>query len=183
MDKLISTKRLYEKVSEIEEIIKNRLVHLGTEDPFYQVHLAQFNDWTAFKKMIFDEPEVKDGKLLELPCKPGDTVYVITECNYIKNVLDGTLYDSDGSPGTATGYYCPYYLNEKCPHDFEDFDDCDDCKNEKTVFEDCVSYIQISEDGLYVICETTGFIGKIEEDVFLTEQGAQAALEGMKHAE
>lgn len=122
MDKLISTKRLYEKVSEIEEIIKNRLVHLGTEDPFYQVHLAQFNDWTAFKKMIFDEPEVKDGKLLELPCKPGDTVYVISKY---------TKYDTQ-------------------------------------IIEATVTLMKIKDDG---------------KTVFLSKPEAQAALEGMKHAE
>lgn len=65
----------------------------------------------------------EQGKLLKLPCAVGDTVYVLAECENIPEQLDGTIYDSDGSPGTATGYYCPY--EDNCLFDDEEFDDCE----------------------------------------------------------
>lgn len=32
------------------------------------------------------------GRLVELPCEIGDTVYAIAECEHINKVLDGTMY-------------------------------------------------------------------------------------------
>ena len=48
----------------------------------------------------------KEGRCVVLPCKIGDTVYHIAKCRDFSKVLDGTLYDSNGGYGTATGYYC-----------------------------------------------------------------------------
>lgn len=77
------------------------------------------------------------------PIKMGETVFHITKCDGFPSELDGTLYDSNGGPGTATGYYCSCELKDKCPFSEDDFDqECDDpCKKlgEKyAVFEDTV---------------------------------------------
>lgn len=53
---------------------------------------------------------------VQLPCKVSDTVYAIAKCSDVKRSLDGSYYSSDGSPGTATGWYCAFDGKENmCP--------------------------------------------------------------------
>lgn len=124
------------------------------------------------------------GLLLRLLCKVGDTVYAICTCEAVGTVLDGTLYDTDGSYGTATGYYCPYEINDKCPH--IEADDCTVCKNIEAVFEDTVNYINITEHEVIIglkntnLCVTADAIGKT---VFLTQSEAEEALRKMNERE
>lgn len=115
----------------------------------------------------------EQGLLLRLPCNVGDTVYVLAECNNINLVLDGTMYDSSGGYGTATGYYCPYELNEKCPHD--DFDCCES-ENKTAVFEDTVTCIDYEETGITLQCLHTNVCGNIGEYIFLTREEAEQKL-------
>ena len=116
----------------------------------------------------------EQGLLLRLPCKVGSTVYAICTCEAVGTVLDGTLYGSNGGFGTATGYYCPYELSDKCPH--IDADDCDECKNIEAVFEDTIDYINITEYETIIglhntnLCVTIDEIGKT---VFLTQSEAE----------
>ena len=123
----------------------------------------------------------EQGRLIKLPCKVGDTVYAICTCEAVDTVLDGTLYGSNGGFGTATGYYCPYELSDKCPH--IDADDCDECKNIEAVFEDTVDYINITEYETIIglhntnLCVTIDEIGKT---VFLTKSEAEAKLKELR---
>lgn len=123
----------------------------------------------------------EQGLLLRLPCNVGDTVYAICTCEAVDAVLDGTLYGSNGGFGTATGYYCPYELSDKCPH--IDADDCDECKNIEAVFEDTIDYINITEYETIIglhntnLCVTIDEIGKI---VFLTKAEAEAKLKELR---
>lgn len=113
----------------------------------------------------------KQGLLFRLPCNVGDTVYAICTCEAVDTVLDGTLYGPNGGFGTATGYYCPYELSDKCPH--TEVDDCEECKNIENVFEDTVDYINITECEILIglkntnLCVTVDEIGKT---VFLTQE-------------
>ena len=124
----------------------------------------------------------EQGLLLRLPCKVGDTVYAICTCEAVDTVLDGTLYGSNGGFGTATGYYCPYELSDKCPH--IDADDCDECKNIEAVFEDTIDYINITEYETIIglhntnLCVTIDEIGKT---VFLTKEEAEQKLNEMEN--
>ena len=123
----------------------------------------------------------EEGLLLRLPCKVGDTVYAICTCEAVDTVLDGTLYDSNGGFGTATGYYCPYELSDKCPH--TEADDCEECKNIENVFEDTVDYINITECEILIglkntnLCVTVNEFGK---SVFLTKEEAKKKLKEME---
>ena len=123
----------------------------------------------------------EQGLLLRLPCKVGSTVYAICTCEAVGTVLDGTLYGSNGGFGTATGYYCPYELSDKCPH--IDADDCDECKNIEAVFEDTIDYINITEYDTIIglhntnLCVTIDEIGKT---VFLTQTEAEQKLKEME---
>lgn len=112
------------------------------------------------------------------PCNIGDTVYVLAECGKISKQLDGTLYSSDGSFGTATGYYCPY--EDNCPFDGEDFDSCEKYKNHTAVFEDTVSSITIDEYAVYVTTKNCGVCSEIGRFVFLTKEQAKEALKKNK---
>lgn len=123
----------------------------------------------------------EQGLLLRLPCKVGDTVYAICTCEAVGTVLDGTLYGSNGGFGTATGYYCPYELSDKCPH--IDADGCDECKNIEAVFEDTIDYINITEYETIIglrntnLCVTIDEIGKT---VFLTQSEAEKKLKELE---
>lgn len=123
----------------------------------------------------------EQGLLLRLPCKVCDTVYAICTCEAVDTVLDGTLYGSNGGFGTATGYYCPYELSDKCPH--TEADDCEECKNIENVFEDTVDYINITECEILIglkntnLCVTVYEIGKT---VFLTQEEAENKLKEME---
>ena len=70
------------------------------------------------------------------PCKVGDTVYHIAKCGDFHRELDGTLYDSLGGLGDATGYYCPCELRNNCPFDNEEDFDCESQKSKLAIFED-----------------------------------------------
>lgn len=109
----------------------------------------------------------ENGLLLQLPCKIGATVYVLTACKNIPTVLDGGYYD-------ATGYYCPYELYDNCPH--TDCDGCDEAADKLAVFEDTVNYIGYDETGLMLHCEHTNICGSVGEYIFLTREEAEKTL-------
>lgn len=114
-----------------------------------------------------------DGRLIVLPCKVGDSVFNICKCEEIPTQLDGTLYSHDGSPGTATGYYCPYENN--CPHDT---DDCEKVKDELAVFEDEVVGFNLCDNEIWVYLENTpnSNVGQFGKAVFLSREEAEKAL-------
>lgn len=115
------------------------------------------------------------------PCEIGDTVYVLAECKHIPEQIDGTLWDSNGAYGTATGYYCPYECN--CPFGDEDIQDCEKYKEMKTVFEDEVSAISIDERGVWITAKNCMVNSQIGLQVFLTRQEAKAKLAEMEREE
>ncbi len=120
----------------------------------------------------------EQGKLLKLPCAVGDTVYVLAECESIPEQLDGTLWDENGSYGTATGYYCPYENN--CPFDDEYFEDCEKYKSKTAVFEDVVGDITVGEDGVWIRTENCGVCSQIGLYIFLTREESEAALKELE---
>lgn len=98
---LIDKDVLYRQIAEKEELARNRVIDTPTNSPAYMRYVAQLNERTLFKYMIYDAPAVetelepeeirelsqakKEGRLVVLPCKVGDTVYwihngIITEC-------------------------------------------------------------------------------------------------------
>ena len=135
----------------------------------------------CFNKLAEYEDLEEQGLLLRLPCKVGDTVYVICECETIPPQLDGTLYGANGEPGTATGYYCPY--EENCPHECfksEDYFSCDYFKNKEAVFEDEVAAMWCDEFGVNIITSNCPVNSRLGEYVFLTKEEAEQALARME---
>ena len=119
----------------------------------------------------------REGRCVVLPCKIGDTVYHIAKCRDFSKVLDGTLYDSNGGYGTATGYYCPCELADNCPFDDDSFD-CDANKNKPNIFEDTVESVNIDDYEQYLRLDYSGAVSLEDfgKTVFLTREEAEAAL-------
>ena len=138
----------------------------------------------AIDKLSAYEDAEDQGFLLKLPCKVGDTVYAICTCKDVETVLDGTMYGQNGGFGTAAGYYCPYELNDKCPH--TETDDCEECKNIENVFEDTIAYINIEEYDIMIGLKNTNLCANIYDigkTVFLTQEQAEEALNKMRETE
>ena len=91
--------------------------------------------------------------------------------------MDGTLYDSNGGYGTATGYYCPCELADNCPFDDDSFD-CDANKNKPNIFEDTVESVNIDDYEQYLRLDYSGAVSLEDfgKTVFLTREEAEAAL-------
>lgn len=120
----------------------------------------------AFSKIDDYKKRISDGSLIWLPCSIGDTVYVLAECSHIPHVLDGD-YE------TATGYYCPYELNDKCPHDT---DGCERVETVTAIFEDTVQSFQIDENRIMIVTENCRAFQELGEYIFLTREDAEAQL-------
>lgn len=125
-----------------------------------------------------------------LPFGIGETVYMITKCKYVPKILDGTLYDWDGSPGTATGRYCPYELCKRCPFKTDEggWTSCEKHREEYAVFEDTVISCTIGDpDSEYYMGLDFNSIGFSEKDVgesvFRDREKAEEALKKMKELE
>lgn len=114
-----------------------------------------------------------ENNVMVLPCKVGDTVYIIEKCENIDSQLDGTLWNSDGSHGTATGYYCPY--EDCCPHDT---DDCKMVRDKYAIFKDTVKEIYIYEEDMLILFENCygRYIKNFGKTIFLTREEAEKAL-------
>ena len=144
-------------------------------------HAKCVSYYDIIDKLAEYEEAEEQGLLLRLPCKIGDTVYVICECETIPPQLDGTLYGANGEPGTATGYYCPY--EENCPHECfksEDYFSCDYFKNKEAVFEDEVAAMWCDEFGVNIITSNCPVNSRLGEYVFLTKEEAEQALTRME---
>lgn len=136
------------------------------------IHHLDVNSEQSFTdildKLGHYEDLVEQDKVVELPVYVGETIYVLAECEHFENILDGNYED-------ATGYYCPYELNDKCPH--TDYDNCKEAMQKTEVFEDVVSGIVISEDNeLTIFARNTSVSGVLGEYIFLTKAEADQAL-------
>lgn len=137
-----------------------------------------FEATACVEKLAEYETAEEEGRLVVLPVGIGDEVYIIEKCSNIPERLDGTLYDSDGWIGTATGYYCPYENN--CPFGDDDFTICDDYKEKLAVFKDYVDEIHIRENEVFIFTENTCQYCSFGKTVFLTREEAEKALKEMK---
>lgn len=128
------------------------------------------------------EDKIEQGKIVELPCEIGETVYHITTCDGFNHELDGSLYDSFGGLGDATGYYCPCELRDNCPFDNEEDFDCDTLKTKQAVFEDEVKGIFVEEYDTWVYLGYSGNVcaSDFGKTVFLDRSAAEAKLREME---
>ena len=122
----------------------------------------------------------REGRCVVLPVSIGDTVYHITTCKNFSQVLDGTMYGTNGELGTATGLYCPCELAETCPFPCDDDGsfDCEKHKNALAIFEDVVTGILSDDmqDTLFLEYSGNAAFDDFGKTVFLTREDAEAAL-------
>lgn len=120
----------------------------------------------AVREKLFEyEQEESEGKLVHLPCKVGDTVWVITSCEDII-----MLHDNDYFTGTGA---------IECP--FEDTCDFEECDNTNVrIFKTIISSIYSDCNGWYLdfknLAERDCNINQIGKTVFLTPEAAEQAL-------
>ncbi|MBQ9703638.1 MAG: hypothetical protein IJV68_03740 [Clostridia bacterium] len=119
--------------------MRDRLIKLVEEcgDACLQAHVPLTSERIA-------DHLLTNGVILS-PVEIGQTVYHIASCKDFRHELDGSLYDGNGGPGDATGYYCPCELRSNCPFDSEEEFDCDEKKGKLAVFEDEVKGIMLGE--------------------------------------
>lgn len=107
----------------------------------------------------------QQGLVVVLPCKVGDTVYVITDCSQI--IMH---FDNDYETGTGA-IECPF--EGVCK-----FEECNDTNTQ--VLETCVSFMFCDEyDDWTFHCENinrTFYFNEIGKTVFLTRGEAEQAL-------
>ena len=140
------------------------------------------NEREIYDRLCELEDKIEQGKIVELPCAIGETVYHITTCEEFKHELDGNLYDMFGGFGDATGYYCPCELRDNCPFDNEEDFDCDTLKKKQAVFVDEVKGIFVEEYDTWVYLEYSGNVCASEfgKTVFLTPEEANKKLKELE---
>ena len=112
-------------------------------------------------KLAEYETAEEEGRLVVLPCKVGDTVYVIAPNHKIcESKHDCDEYDYENYLVSWCEKYCPYGYKGT------------------GVIKDIVSHIEIRNDG---ICYCTTNCGYLYDDkVFSTREEAEKALKEMK---
>ncbi len=103
------------------------------------------------KEVAEYQKKIEDGRLIELPCKVGDTVYLIS------NPINVTNYENDEDDETLKIF---------------------DCKISSITFYNTSNQIRLCWDGEFVAYYlSTEDIGRV---VFLTHEEAEQALQRMK---
>lgn len=148
--------------------------------------LSDYGNGSPTDKLAEYEDAEEQGKLFKLPCGFNDTIYHITICKNFNSVLDGTLWGDGGGYGTATGYYCPYELNDSCPFE-DDFAECDggcECfENTYAIFEDEVEEIVLNNySEPLIIFKNSGsaYISQFGENVFTDKEKAKEKLKELQ---
>lgn len=163
----------------VEHLVKHEDAEIGQPCKARLLTDDDVDEWLEYKQLK------EQGLLLRLPCKVGDEVYIITTCKDFGKVLDGTLWGKDGGFGTATGYYCPYELNDSCPHE-DSFEECDggcECfENKLAIFEDYIESLMIYADEKVMFLRNCGSasFSDFGRTIFLTKEEAEQKLEEMK---
>lgn len=108
----------------------------------------------------------RDGRCVVLPCKVGDTVYVISKCENVHMCRDDDYFTGTGA------IECPF--EKDC-----EFEECDD--GNTRVFETTIRGGWVEENHICVFCDTLNFEivqSDIGKTVFLTREEAEKALKG-----
>lgn len=108
------------------------------------------------------EDAEEQGLLLRLPCKVGDTVYVIAP-KFITCKEECTLYDSEE--------YLKHWCKEYCPNGFKGIG----------VLETVIERMEIMENDVRVMTSNVGY--RNLNNIFLTRQEAEAKLAEMEGTE
>lgn len=79
---LISRSAVYNKLLELEELARNRVLDTPTNSPCYQRYMTQLNERTALKRLIADEPTAYDAdRVVEQIKDKGKAVCCSVKCN------------------------------------------------------------------------------------------------------
>lgn len=156
----------------IEETIKHfeslqkRYIKTHNGKMCEKVHIAL----SALKENA--ELKARLEKAIELPCKVGDTVYIISKCENV-----AMYYDNDYYTGTGA---------VECP--FENVCDCEECDdNNEKIFEAVVSGVFYGTDNDYIAEMSVAHLKMtftkydINKTVFLSADEAEVAKERIEN--
>ena len=114
----------------------------------------------------------REGRCVVLPCKVGDTVYIISACENVR-----VLRDDDYLTGTGA---------TSCPFESDcEFEDCDDAN--VRIFETTATDFWYGENNaqhpevFFANISADGYCCNFGKTVFLTRAEAVAALKGESH--
>jgi hypothetical protein len=142
-----------------KEQLQKELAQLAIESVEREKALAKLEAEVA----VWAQAEA-DGRLVELPCKVGDTVWVIASCEDVAKSCDDDYFNGTGE------ITCPY----------ENTCEIEECADDNIrVFETSINCVVIEEDGKFTFWVDTLLISfgvsKIGKTVFLTREEAEAA--------
>lgn len=101
MAEYIERNAIYEKISELEELARSRVVDTPSISPAYARYVSQLNERTALKHMIFDTPAADAAKVVHgywilkhigaghtwecSCCHKQPCIYITKDTNYCPN--------------------------------------------------------------------------------------------------
>ena len=122
----------------------------------------------CFERLAQYEDAEEQGRCVVLPCKVGDTVYVISHC-------ENVMVHCDDDYETGTGFCeCPF--ENSC-----EFEDCDD--GNKRIFETTCMGFYLTDGKSDIFFEDLNaefYLSDFGKTVFLTREEAEAALDKQK---
>ena len=105
MSDLISRSGLYNKLVELEDMARKRVLDTTTNSPCYMRYVTQLTERTNFKYMVADAPTIE-----AVPIKHGKWKICLDEfdCEYIACSLCGSeFYDEDNYTFDTPYNFCP----------------------------------------------------------------------------
>ena len=102
MNEYIEKNALYKKIAELEELARNRYLDTPSNSPACARYMAQLDERTRFKHMIYDSPaadvaEVKRGKWVK------SSVIKCSVCGSCTDIQSDEAYEKF----IESYYYCP----------------------------------------------------------------------------
>jgi hypothetical protein len=160
------------KYDRLKENIETLCTHNERHIPVYHITDGKKHEIDLIREIVSDCREILDkieqGTLIELPCKVGDTVYVIASCN-----------DVD--------MYRIYEENRcECPFEYDcDYEDCDAKGTTLRIFDTKVTgiYSTVGYKGFFVEFEYLNVQYQLEdfgEKFFLTREEAEKRLKELQ---
>lgn len=175
---------IHERFVALDKVIDSLAAYEDTRLTPEEVAALQASNQELKKEVLpLLQAKIQD-RLVILPCRVGDTVYVIAQCEWVKRRLDGTLYGPNGELGSATGFYCAFENREEdCPL-AAGREECD--QNGFAIFEEIVDsvgavYNEASET-VEPFVRTENLIRFLGDKVYLTRAEAEAALAAQKES-
>lgn len=88
---LIDVEPIYKKVCELEELARDRVIDCPTNSPVYMRYVAQLNERTTLKHLLFDAPTIETEPVKQFV---NELIYRLNNHanRYVGSSCNGTFY-------------------------------------------------------------------------------------------